>query len=102
MAKSETPRGVEATGFADPGFNDDVHPKTPEEPYVSGHLKDESSLHESAKGKLVWTDGTYFHGELGRFGSDPLGHSYQYGKAICNYYLVALGLPKVKPSEPKK
>jgi len=83
-------------------FNDDVHRKTTEEPYVSGHLTDESSLHEKAKGKLVWTDGTYFHGELGRFGSDPLGHSYQYGKAICNYYLVALGLPKVKPSDLKE
>ena len=69
----------------------------------------ESSLHESAKGKLVWKDGGYFHDEFGRTGlfssgvgsaGDPLGHSYQYGVRICDYYLGALGLPK--PSDPKK
>ena len=68
----------------------------------------ESSLHESAKGKLVWKDGGYFHDEFGRTGlfssgvgsaGDPLGHSYQYGERICDYYLGALELPK--PSDPK-
>ena len=76
---------------------------------VDGYLKDESSLHESAKGKLVWKDGGYFHDEFGRTGlfssgvgsaGDPLGHSYQYGVRICDYYLGALGLPK--PSDPEK
>ena len=80
---------------------------TPE--VVDGYLKDESSLHESAKGKLVWKDGGYFHDEFGRTGlfssgvgsaGDPLGHSYQYGERICDYYLGALELPK--PSDPKK
>ena len=75
---------------------------------VDGYLKDESSLHESAKGKLVWKDGGYFHDEFGRTGlfssgvgsaGDPLGHSYQYGERICDYYLGALELPK--PSDPK-
>ena len=61
---------------------------------------DESSLHPDCQGKkLVWTDGKYFHNEFG-FGRDPLGHSYQYGAKICDYYLGALGLPK--PSAPKK
>ena len=62
MAKTETPRGVEAKGK-----------------------------------KLVWKNGAEFHGEFGRFGGDALGHSYQYGKKICNYYAVALGLPKPEP-----
>ena len=75
---------------------------------VDGYLKDESSLHESAKGKLVWKDGGYFHDEFGRTGlfssgvgsaGDPLGYSYQYGERICDYYLGALELPK--PSDPK-
>ena len=75
---------------------------------VDGYLKDESSLHESAKGKLVWKDGGYFHDEFGRTGlfssgvgsaGDPLGHSYQYGERICDYYLGALELPK--PSDPE-
>ena len=81
-----------------------LHPKTSEEPYVSGHLVDESSLHPDCQGKkLVWTDGKYFHNEFG-FGRDPLGHSYQYGAKICDYYLGALGLPKPSDqvSEPKK
>ena len=47
------------------------------------------------------TDGKYFHNEFG-FGRDPLGHSYQYGAKICDYYLGALGLPKPEPSDPKK
>ena len=76
---------------------------------VDGYLMDESSLHESAKGKLVWKDGGYFHDEFGRTGlfssgvgsaGDPLGHSYQYGERICDYYLDALELPK--PSDLKK
>ena len=76
---------------------------------VDGYLKDESSLHKSAKGKLVWKDGGYFHDEFGRTGlfssgvgsaGDPLGHSYQYGVRICDYYLGALGLPN--PSDPEK
>ena len=63
---------------------------------------DESSLHPDCQGKkLVWTDGKYFHNEFG-FGRDPLGHSYQYGAKICDYYLGALGLPKPEPSDPKK
>ena len=82
-----------------------LHPKTSEEPYVSGHLVDESSLHPDCQGKkLVWTDGKYFHNEFG-FGRDPLGHSYQYGAKICDYYLGALGLPKPEPDQvpdPKK
>ena len=65
-----------------------------------GHLVDESTLHPDCQGKkLVWTDGKYFHNEFG-FGRDPLGHSYQYGAKIFDYYLGALGLPK--PSDPKK
>ena len=65
---------------------------------TKGNLTDESPLHESAKGKkLVWKNGAEFHGEFGRFGGDALGHSYQYGKKICNYYAVALGLPKPEP-----
>ena len=61
-----------------------------------------------AQGKLVWKDGGYFHDEFGRTGlfssgvgsaGDPLGHSYQYGERICDYYLGALELPK--PSDPK-
>ena len=69
---------------------------------ADGHLTEEgeSSLHKSAKGKLVLKNGEEFHGEFGRFGGDPLGHSYQYGEKICDYYLGALGLPK--PSDPKK
>ena len=82
-----------------------LHPKTSEEPYVSEHLVDESSLHPDCQGKkLVWTDGKYFHNEFG-FGRDPLGHSYQYGAKICDYYLGALGLPKPEPDQvpdPKK
>ena len=126
MAKTETPRGVEATGFSDKKLIEncplvittiDCRPKdqkTYEFDYkelevVDGYLKDESSLHESAKGKLVWKDGGYFHDEFGRTGlfssgvgsaGDPLGHSYQYGERICDYYLGALELPK--PSDPKK
>ena len=76
----------------------------------TGHARGrhESSLHESAKGKLVWKDGGYFHDEFGRTGlfssgvgsaGDPLGHSYQYGERICDYYLGALELPK--PSDPE-
>ena len=125
MAKTETPRGVEATGFSDKKLIEncplvittiDCRPKdqkTYEFDYkelevVDGYLKDESSLHESAKGKLVWKDGGYFHDEFGRTGlfssgvgsaGDPLGHSYQYGERICDYYLGALELPK--PSDPK-
>ena len=67
---------------------------------ADGNLTDESSLHESAKGKLMCKNGEEFHGEFGRFGGDPLGHSYQYGEKICDYYLKSLGLPK--PSDPKK
>ena len=61
---------------------------------VDGYLKDESSLHKSAKGKLVWTDGTYFQGEFGHFNSTG-GHSYQHGHYICDYYLESLGLTKI-------
>ena len=62
----------------------------------------ESSLHESAKGKkLVWKNGAEFHGEFGRFGGDALGHSYQYGCRICDYYLESLGL-EPPPPDPKK
>ena len=72
---------------------------------MSEHLVDESSLHPDCQGKkLVWTDGKYFHNEFG-FGRDPLGHSYQYGAKICDYYLGALGLPKPEPDQvpdPKK
>ena len=61
-----------------------------------GNLTDESSLHESAKGnKLVWKNGAEFHGEFGRLGGDALGHSYQYGHYICDYYLESLGLTKI-------
>ena len=56
----------------------------------------------------MWKDGGYFHDEFGRTGlfssgvgsaGDPLGHSYQYGERICDYYLGALELPK--PSDPE-
>ena len=58
--------------------------------------------YESAKGKkLVWKNGTEFHGEFGRFGGDALGHSYQYGCRICDYYLESLGL-EPPPAAPKK
>ena len=84
MATRETPRGVEgleATGFADP---------------------EKKLIDESAKGqKLVWKNGAEFHGEFGRFGGDALGHSYQYGCRICDYYLESLGL-EPPPAVPKK
>ena len=65
MAKRETPRGVEATGFPD---NDEFG---------------RTGLFSSGVGSA----------------GDPLGHSYQYGERICDYYLGALELPK--PSDPK-
>ena len=62
---------------------------------VDGYLKDESSLHESAKGKkLVCKNGEEFAGEFGLMRSTG-GHSYQYGEKICDYYLKSLGLPEI-------
>ena len=154
MAKSETPRGVEATGFADNKLIEncplvittiDCRPKdkkTYEFDYkIAGNPQDKDALflkdiRESTKkeessgffscggstykvyeGTKVESDDLgkvigevakqrgashcilYAHG-LGGFGRDPLGHSYQYGERICDYYLGALELPK--PSDPKK
>ena len=60
-----------------------------------GNLTDESSLHESAKGKkLVCKNGEEFYGEFGLMRSTG-GHSYQYGNYICDYYLKSLGLPEI-------
>ena len=42
-----------------------------------------------------WKNGAEFHGEFGRLGGDALGHSYQYGHYICDYYLESLGLTKI-------
>ena len=43
-------------------------------------------------------NGREFHNDMG-FGGDLLGHSYQYGEKICDYYLEKLGL---EPPAPKK
>ena len=51
-----------------------------------GFLVDESALHVAAHGKkLKWQDGRDYQWSCKP--NDPLGHSYQCGTEICQYYL---------------